>query len=96
MEFKASAGIFEMIVVDYLSINLSIIHNITIIKVWKIVGNEIHLINKKLISYAIQSIQWIDNGCKIMLWYRMYEANENGTPLDKYNWNNECQIQVSM
>ena len=64
------------------------------IKVWKIVGNNIHLINKQSIDYEIKYIEWIDNGSKIMLWCRMYIADDTGIPI--YNWNNECQIHVSI
>ena len=64
-------------------------------KVWKTVGNNIYLINKQSIDYDIESIEWIDNGSKIMLWWRMYIAYDR-QPLDRNNWNNECQIQVSI
>ena len=65
-------------------------------KVWKIVGNNIHLINKQSIDYAIEYIEWIDNGSKIMLWFRNYEYHFIGALRDNNNWNNECQIQVSI
>ena len=64
------------------------------IKVWKIVGNNFHLINKQSIDYDIEYIEWIDNGSKIMLWCRMYIAYKSGSPLDSNNWNNECKIHV--
>ena len=66
------------------------------IKVWKIVGNKIHLINKQSIDYEIKYIEWIDNGSKIMLWWTIYEYDINDNPRDRNNWRNECQIQVSI
>ena len=52
--------------------------------------------SKQSFDYDIESIEWIDNGRQIMLWTKMYECDENGVPQDRNEWNNKCQIQVSI
>ena len=68
--------------------------NFTFIKVWKVDGNKLHDINTKDID-KIESIEWMDNDSKIMLWWKKYDYSSDYKPVDKKNWINECQVQVS-
>ena len=80
-----------------------VIKTFTIIKVWAINEDKISFINKLEPEHNniesnewinIESIEWIDNGSKIMLWWTMYECDDNNKPRDRNNWSNECQMQV--
>ena len=42
----------------------------------------------------VESIEWIHNGSKILLWRKNYDCYYNGEPVDNGNLINECQIQV--
>ena len=65
-------------------------------KIWKIDGNTIQYADKKIsVDYKIASVKWIDNGSKVMIWWRKYDCDNHGKPLDRNNWINECQVQVS-
>ena len=59
--------------------------------------DKIFIVNKQIsIDYDIKSMEWIDDGSKIMLWLRLHECDDSENPRDNNNWNNEYQIQVSI